>query len=303
MPVYERAGRLIHFVHVPKAGGTSIRTALECEGWRRWDLEIDHQKRNPHGAYDEWSKWYCHLDIDFEFAVIRHPETRMKSLINHWLRWQFRNRFSPFVEQLGNLATPEGIIFLHEAGVQRIPTTDDEWKSFVKCNINLDRETLENIFEVPSSEVRNVRVQAKHGSLELQRRWYTYFLSSVFSKEYSGITWTELVFKYFEMWLDGKGQIKRDKNFAGEYFGPRPIPFSDHLGPTTKVFKLESGLEKLEAELKRLDYLSSNSTIKKLNRSEVQFESSIDTSADWVKLGHLMKHLYSKDYEFYTRDN
>ena len=294
MPIYERAGRLIHFVHVPKAGGTSIRQALESEGWNRRDSE---SKRNPHAVFKEWSEWYGHLDVDFEFAVIRHPDTRMQSLVNHWLRWTYSNRSASFWGDVSTLESEEGLAFLRETGMTEFPEGNDEWVEWVKNNVTLPMETLMGPFGLTEQQATEITQIAHSNSWILARGWFKYYMRKTFGKEPDQVKWKDLIFKFFETWLDADGKINMDRDFSGQYIGPRPLPFSDFLGPNTQVYKLEDGLEAVQEELRKREILKGE--IPFLNRAGIKFTSEQDTKQDMYDIVVLLKGFYSKDYEFY----
>ena len=102
MPLYQKDNRIIHHIHVPKCGGTSVFTLLEENGWSRLNLpvpqslegefhsEIKLFERNKEGwepfytAHEHaavWREWFdgANIDPEFQFATIRNPYDRFNS--------------------------------------------------------------------------------------------------------------------------------------------------------------------------------------------------------------------------------
>ena len=86
--IFEKNGRRILFVHVPKAGGTSVRHMLESDGWKslpnpivppsviiKKELNGPRDSNHQHAKIREgWiSSW------DYEFAIVRNPYDRILS--------------------------------------------------------------------------------------------------------------------------------------------------------------------------------------------------------------------------------
>ena len=87
--IYEREGRRILFVHIPKAGGSSVRKMIESQGWKiaekdrplptRMSREIQvpdsKQSKHQHRALrDLWDR-----TCEYEFTIVRNPYDRIFS--------------------------------------------------------------------------------------------------------------------------------------------------------------------------------------------------------------------------------
>ena len=91
MPLLRRFDGVLHFVHIPKTGGTSIESYLSSKGavallsngamgFSRTPLQ--HMHRALFEVYLPGSF------VDHEFAVIRHPVDRLRSVFQSRARWQ-----------------------------------------------------------------------------------------------------------------------------------------------------------------------------------------------------------------------
>ena len=90
MPVLNKGPHSLLFIHVPKAGGTSIVTAFRDNGWNVADYDTSpvHDRRSPnwlrksspqHRPAELLSRLY-HLDrFDGIFMFVREPFERLKS--------------------------------------------------------------------------------------------------------------------------------------------------------------------------------------------------------------------------------
>jgi hypothetical protein len=86
--IFERDGRKILFVHIPKTGGSSVRKMLEKEGWKREDIkpippdfekeiQTSHSGQSKHQHRELINLWK--KDWEYEFAIVRNPYTRILS--------------------------------------------------------------------------------------------------------------------------------------------------------------------------------------------------------------------------------
>ena len=78
MPIFnhEKLGRCL-FIHVPKAGGSSISWWLRDSGF---DLGKLGAKQMPHPLYVDYKKWG---DFDYKFMVVREPLDRFCSMLRY----------------------------------------------------------------------------------------------------------------------------------------------------------------------------------------------------------------------------
>jgi hypothetical protein len=87
MPLYRSQSALIFFVHIPKAGGTSIENALKNAGVRRAmimskakNLAADYGRCTPQHIHANVYKRYLPKSfLDYAFTVVRNPYGRIAS--------------------------------------------------------------------------------------------------------------------------------------------------------------------------------------------------------------------------------
>tara|TARA_B100000214_G_C23946704_1_gene618343 strand:- start:372 stop:1019 length:648 start_codon:yes stop_codon:yes gene_type:complete len=86
--IFEKDGRRILFVHIPKSAGTSVRNMLQDEGWRElpnpivppsviFSKELNGPKDSNHQHEKLRRGWIA--SWDYEFALVRNPYDRILS--------------------------------------------------------------------------------------------------------------------------------------------------------------------------------------------------------------------------------
>jgi len=107
LPLFKRDNRIIHHIHIPKCGGTSVKHLLESEGWEKiniplakGDQEIEDYYSNvvdpvrigisedgnlytDHEHREIWGAWP--VEVEMQFAIIRNPYGRMHSHIKQYM--------------------------------------------------------------------------------------------------------------------------------------------------------------------------------------------------------------------------
>lgn len=102
MPVFQKQKKKILFIHIPKAGGTSIEFWLKHNDWHMSFFD-DGEREFSQNTYTKCSPQHFHASIiesifnlqsfDFIFAVVRHPTQRIVSEFN-WRREHFGIKLS-----------------------------------------------------------------------------------------------------------------------------------------------------------------------------------------------------------------
>ena len=94
--LYEKDGRIIHHIHIPKCGGTSIRALLRENGWNITENRIPPQLQNEVCGFDKthhahrnvWMSWGA--NPEFQFATVRNPyskfDSKMRQIANEAIR-------------------------------------------------------------------------------------------------------------------------------------------------------------------------------------------------------------------------
>jgi hypothetical protein len=88
VPIFEREGKKILFVHIPKTGGTTIENLLQQAGWHM-SLFTDWSNKFPGIPGDECTAQHMHIEllnrfvdwdeISYSFTIVRHPVARLIS--------------------------------------------------------------------------------------------------------------------------------------------------------------------------------------------------------------------------------
>tara|TARA_R110002020_G_scaffold37124_25_gene112146 strand:+ start:8389 stop:9054 length:666 start_codon:yes stop_codon:yes gene_type:complete len=87
MPVLKRDKDVIHFIHIPKTGGTSVLQLLEENGWIAMKESHDHPHREIWEDYDKiWN---------YQFTVVRNPLDKIESSYFHISRANYIAGISP----------------------------------------------------------------------------------------------------------------------------------------------------------------------------------------------------------------
>ena len=124
MPIFERDNQKIHFIHIPKTGGTSLRGALIASGWRDATKGRYGSFRTWHVPYMYWKEWDEVNKCDFEFAIVRNPVSRMSSLIQMWLRSFWLDAHAEAYESGGNYGKEMRKLFVRLALIKNDATEE-----------------------------------------------------------------------------------------------------------------------------------------------------------------------------------
>ena len=102
-------GKIIHHIHIPKCGGSSIKRVLESENWTKVRVPIvvgqenirmyfehvadpvrarvsDGKLYTGHEHREIWSRW--DINVEFQFTVFRNPYSRFHSHIKQYISHQ-----------------------------------------------------------------------------------------------------------------------------------------------------------------------------------------------------------------------
>ena len=87
VPIFEKQGQRIAFIHIPKVAGTSIEELFKNNGW---EMEFHARHYDPytpspqHLTYESLKEFVPDLDSLESFAVVRDPMARIRS------EWQYQ---------------------------------------------------------------------------------------------------------------------------------------------------------------------------------------------------------------------
>ena len=294
MPFYEKNNQIIHFIHIPKAGGTSVRRLLEGNGWSSVKLprffdDGSGRQIDGHMPRSYWQDLEISKNVSYEFAIVRDPVRRCMSHINMTLSHQF-DLAKKIIEKI-----PEG----------RLP---DEYYS------NDEKDTIRQIISMldfwPRADVEQV-----HFSDLIQNLWFytnktletisfddfdfrnrVFYVKNYIEKtceiKYENLTWEHLLtwfFNYYDNLYD-----------TYETNGVSPDPQHLYVSDSTRIFKLENKYVDLENELKNLGIISEKSKVGEFNRKPKVFQVSNSFNLDQnFNLKKRWFELYDKDYELF----
>ncbi len=97
MPIFEKNGRQVAFIHVPKAAGTSIEMMFKNAGWSMTFYSTTaggYEVSSQHMRYSELKEKIPNLDDIPSFAIVREP---LQRLISEWA-YQTNQMFSSDLE-------------------------------------------------------------------------------------------------------------------------------------------------------------------------------------------------------------
>jgi len=248
MPIFERNGQKIHFVHIPKTGGLSLRKMLVKSGWKNLYSDYKGQLqvapgKNYHGhmPYSYWKDWEEVKDCEFEFAIARNPATRMSSLAQMWLRsFWLESHGAAF--KAGGIEGPQVRELMVELGLIDQYASKEEFHRWVAAftlspdpihrqeNAALNNMSLEEYESVIRSNI--YRVMKRCAEVNIKK---------IYGRDLNDFAWIDLVEIYMK--------TERFDNIEREALSP--LPAHKYISPQTCVYRYEefgSMLEDLVAK-------------------------------------------------------
>jgi hypothetical protein len=236
MPIYERDGQKIHFVHIPKTGGMSIRHMFKASGWT--DLYEGHGNKinvkpdklyHDHMPYSWWKDWEVTSQCDFEFAVVRNPISRMTSLVHMWLRSFWLEAHGAAFKKGGLYGQPMRELLIEMKALK--PNASEEEFGLRNCSITFspnlhDRQIM--------ADLNNMR-REDYESLVLSNLFDMFIqcaeikMKSLYGKDLSNCSWVELVEIY----------MKTERFDNIERTSLTPLPCHKYVSDKTYVYKFE----------------------------------------------------------------
>jgi hypothetical protein len=225
MPIFERDNQKIHFIHVPKAGGTSLREILVKSGWRDMTKGRYGSFRTWHVPYKYWKEWDEVNKCDFEFAIVRNPVTRMSSLIQMWLRSFWLEAHAEAYEAGGNygpemrnllasieIITPNASKETLAAAVESIiiPTDPED----VRALASLNKTTPSHLIDIINNNANTAMIRCAEVNIGCRL---------------DNCSWADLLEAYM-----ASGAFS-----SMESPGLSPCPMVKYVGPNTHVYRFE----------------------------------------------------------------
>ena len=236
MPIFERNGQKIHFVHIPKSGGMSIRKMLVKSGWK--NLHDDHKGqlqvapgKNYHGhmPYSYWKDWAEVKDCEFEFAIARNPVTRMTSLAQMWLRSFWLESHGAAFKAGGNEG-PQMRELMVELGLVDQYASEEQFRTRIGSIIlpadpihRQENATINNMsLEDYESHVRGNIFRIMKLCAEVN-------IKKICGRDLNDFAWIDLVEIYMK--------TERFDNIEREAL--TPLPAYKYVSPQTRVYRYE----------------------------------------------------------------
>jgi len=120
MGIYQRDNQHIHFIHIPKTGGTSIDRLLASKGWIKQhdvpppddmknEIHVGKGRVSSHQHASLWKLW--DKPVEYRFAVVRNPYERFASQCKQFAKAEGHVGISPAYvlkkfEHVYNVAIP-----------------------------------------------------------------------------------------------------------------------------------------------------------------------------------------------------
>jgi len=279
MPLYERNGETIHFIHIPKCGGMSVRKLIEENGWTRIKEPDYFPVGGGHQVYSVWRDWKEAVNAGFTFTVVRHPYTRVVSHFNMWFNYlYYETEVEPVWKMLKGQISYDDKYFMdhfHRLGLE--VSHEDEFVSVRDAPVEKAhagiKKYIESLIELPGKQ------RAESQILYTIRNFY----------EKTGLDFrnmepgAQLEF-YFKNTADlGRGGVQRN-------------PCRWYVSPETKIYKFED-LENLLKDLKDRDIISSDSVLPHSNIVKIRYMKTENIISEKIK--KMLAVDYKVDFEEY----
>ena len=135
--IFRKGSRVIHFVHIPKTGGTSIRKLITRNGWTidrktYYTKEDGYEKSHPHHTSKVYRSRKSTLESEFSFCVVRNPVDRAVSEIFYTIK-EFEKSKENVNKTSRDSITPQGIMhYMHGVFSELMPAKglgvdDNHW--------------------------------------------------------------------------------------------------------------------------------------------------------------------------------
>jgi hypothetical protein len=279
MPVYQRDDKKIHFIHIPKTAGMSVRKLLESNGWNRINEPREFcpgVSGHGHAPYKFWSLWDETKNVDFEFSIVRNPMSRVVSHLQMTILHQF-DRAAQELLSLGASIDPEDFIsFFEKIGIHDIRDMPED-------------QVLDKIGSIFTSSWSDSNLIAKIN--------YGYvWLEENLNKELEMSSWPELIDLYLKDWI-------REVGDDFETIGAVPCPMHLYNSDNTNVYRLETDIKKMISDLKDLKIIHLLDTMPKINKNYHNFTPGRESSwEDFPNIKERFFNLYDKDFELFEYD-
>ena len=273
MPLYEREGKKIYFVHVPKCGGSSVRKLLELNGWNRILEPSNFPLGGAHQLYKTWKNWKEVENSSFIFTVVRHPYSRVISHINMWLDHMIGEDIAKVMKMLEGELPVDKDFFLDHFEDMGFGVSDRN-------------NNIHSVREIPFEFVMEL-IQRLPLPKHLNKEAAVSYIINSFSRRYNrdilGLSQEELISIY----------MKETEEYLGAG-GVNPTPSRFYISPDTKTYKFENR-EELFKDLRDKNIISADYSFPHLNALKWKFIEPINPIPGGVK--KLLMPRYELDFK------
>ena len=107
MPILKRDDQILHFIHIPKTGGSSVSQLLQSEGWKTSpppplpndmmnEILAFTKAGRPLSGHQHASLWKLWDEsVDYRFAMVRNPYERFASQCRQIAKAEGHDNISP----------------------------------------------------------------------------------------------------------------------------------------------------------------------------------------------------------------
>jgi hypothetical protein len=298
VPIFERNGQKIHFVHIPKSGGMSIREMLVNSGWK--NLYDDHKGqlqvapgKNYHGhmPYSYWKDWEEVKNCEFEFAISRNPVARMSSLAQMWLR-SFWLESNGAAFKAGGNDGPQMRALMVELGVVDQYASEEELRGHIGAIIlPADLKMRQEIATLNNMSLEDYEYLMRGNIYRIMKRCAEVNIKKIYGRDLNDFSWIDLVEIYM--------QTERFDNIEREAL--TPLPAHKYISPQTHVYRYEQ-YESILEDLVAKGFIDLEFT----NVQSNVFSPLVDFKREGSRDTRLAKSkfygLYGKDFEVFGYD-
>jgi len=316
MPLYERNGRKIYFIHPPKTGGMSVRFLLEANGWDKIPepanlfVGEDVESVTGHMPWRMWKNWEEVQDAEFRFGLVRHPISRAKSLIKMTLAHVFdieydvccrasrRRHRECWIEDDKRAYT---FLWFTQTFQRHINMQQEQYADYLPDGKKFDFTDYSLGLLVNLFHQFNLSPQlSDEQRMQLLQAMRSYFgvswLAQHLNKEWEEVTWADGLIYLFDYY---------SVDDAAEIFSPgiNHSPQYPFLSDSVNTYRLENGLPNLLEDLKKRNIVSLDSEIGHENKSKLEPIEFITCNLDDApELKTKFLNLYGKDFDLFEYD-
>ena len=299
MPIYERDGQKIHFVHIPKTGGMSIRHMFKASGWT--DLHEGHNNKisvkpgklyHDHMPYSWWKDWEVASQCDFEFAVSRNPITRMTSLVHMWLRSFWLEAHSAAWKKGGNIGQPMRELLVEMKALKPNASEEEFELRMGSITYPADLHDRQKIANLNDMTLEYYETLINDNIFAMFKKCAEMNIKSLHGKYLPNCSWIDLVEIY----------MKTERFDNIERTSLTPLPCHKYVSDKTHVYKFEDFTGMLNDLVSRGLLEPESISIKENSWGKLVNITNPSRWSDSEDTRSRFYELYDKDFEIFEYD-